>query len=510
MYAIKFKMILATLLLVLSVNGCGGSGVSISVLPSTDEFTQNTNADVKIDILFVIDDSGSMSQEQQALFDNFKSFIELFYDKGFDFRVAVAKTSAYGHGQSMNCKQINQSCTSTNNIVGDPCNIDTWTNRTCSEAGTYKYSSGLYISRESGRTPAEFRCGFGNNCGVNSQFQSSKAISGTVDPDAPPNDPQPLVTTIGNGTPADGTDHILASSNLTKTQMISKFKKNILVGLDGSGDERGIEAAETVIRNMKSFYSPANEFPRPNAHMAIIHLGDEGDGAIPNVAGLVPGEVGTSFNGSNRGGASSTTTGSLRSSFINTWAGYSPVMILNSTNMNMDDHLASVDSYLDALKAHDSSTTVSVHAIEDLPSSTNVPYYMPAAAFDSQNSSLNNSGNGIGYYQAYMANQADGLILSKSSPFGPSLSDLGDTISSLASFFTLGGPLDAFAQSNLKVYVEGINGNNPLPNSNVNGYQYEAGTNRIRFFGSMIPPQGAIIGIQYTCGSLDPMVCYTP
>jgi hypothetical protein len=90
------------------------------------------------------------------------------------------------------------------------------------------------------------------------------------------------------------------------------------------------------------------------------------------------------------------------------------------------------------------------------------------------------------------------------------LSALGDTISSLASFFTLGGPLDATAQETLKVYVEGINNNNPVPNSAVNGYQYDSSNNRIRFYGSMIPPQGAIIGLQYTCGSLDPGICYQP
>jgi hypothetical protein len=493
MLRILVKTCLSLVVILPFVNGCGGGGVSISVLPSIEEFQQNTNADVKIDILFVIDDSGSMSQEQQALYDNFKSFIDLFYDKGFDFRVAVAKTSAYG--SSIACKEI-----------------ATGTNRTCSESGAYKYSSGNFISRESGLTPKEFRCGYGNSCGVNSQYQTSQSISGTADPDAPANDPQPLQTTVGNGTPGPATDHILASSNLSRAQMIDKFKKNILVGLAGSGDERALESAETVIRNMKQFYpDPNQQFPRPNSHLAIIHVGDEGDGPMPN--DLTEGSLSTALHGSNRSGSSpytSSTWGSLRSTFINSWSGYDPIVLVTNGNLYIDDHLASAASYLDALKKHDLTTTVSVHAIEDLPNSSNIPFFIPSSPSDSCNSSTNATGSGIGYLQAYLAQLSAGLIFSKCSGFGPSLSALGDTISSLASFFTLGGPLDATAQETLKVYVEGINNNNPVPNSAVNGYQYDSSNNRIRFYGSMIPPQGAIIGLQYTCGSLDPGICYQP
>ncbi len=485
---------LAMFLLIPFLNGCGASSGSISVLPSLDQFKQSTNADIKIDILFVIDDSGSMSQEQQDLFNNFKNFISLFYDKGFDFRVAVTKTSAFG--TAVNCK-----------LIASP-----FTTKTCTAA---EYASGAYISTETGLTPKEFRCGFGNNCGVNGGvgFQTQVQIAGTTDPDAPANDPAPqLKATVGNGTPAQGTDHILASSNLTKTQMIDKFKKNIVAGLNGTGDERGIESAETVIRNMKQFYpDPAKQFPRPNSHLAVIHLGDEGDGPLPNDI-ILPATTSTALYGSNRGGSSTTSTlGSLRSTFINSNPSYAPIVLVVNNNLFIADHLTSVRSYLNALKSHHavpvlplvSTATVSVHAIEDLPNSSNIPVYLSAASFDGLNSASNTSGNGIGYFQAYMAVQAGGLVLSKSSPFGPSLSLLGDTISSLASFFTLSETLDALAISNLKVYVEGINSNNPIPNNATNGYQYDQLTNRITFFGSMIPPQGAFIGTIYTCATFN-------
>ncbi len=482
---------LALTLILFSTWGCGGAGGSISVFPSTDTFKQSTNADVKIDVLFVVDDSGSMKPEQQDLFNNFNQFIDFFYDRGFDFRVAVAKTSAFG--TTVNCKRKPDAPSNPNQ------------NRTCQNSTTgsdpyYKkvggnFVAGDYIARENGLTPKEFRCGNGNNCGLNDEYQVSTDIPDTEDGETIPG---PLTTTIGNGTPAPGTDHILSSQNLSKSQMIAKFKKNILVGLAGTGDERALESAETVLRNMKQFYpNPNDQFPRPNSHLAIIHVGDENDGPIPN--DLTQNSTGTGLSGSNSGSGS----GSLRSTNINSgsiWPGYNSITLVANSNKSIDAHLNSVESYLAALEDHDSSTTVSVHAIEDLPNSSNVPFFLSPGTSDS-------TGNGsfglVGYFQSYMAQLSGGLVFSKDSNFGPSLSAIGDTISSLASFFTLSVRLDSFAQTNLQVFVEGLNGNNAIPNSALDGYQYEVDTNRIRFYGSMIPAQGAKIGLIYTCATLS-------
>lgn len=483
-------------LLVLTTWACGGGGGSISVLPSVENYQQSTNADIKIDILFVVDDSGSMKPEQQALFDNFNDFINFFYDKDFDFRVAVAKTSAFGN--NINCKM----------------KVSPFTNRTCtnSTSGTYPYYkkdaqgnfiAGDFIARENGLTPKEFRCGSGNNCGLNSEFQTEADIAGTVG-EGGENDP--LTTTIGNGTPAPGTDHILSSLSLTKAQMITKFERNILVGLAGTGDERALEAAETTIRNMKQFYPPEQQFPRPNSHLAIIHVGDENDGPIPN--NLAEGSVGTSLVGSN----SNSAWGSLRSTTINNssfWPGYSPInLVTPNTNANIATHLNSVMSYLDALKRHESSATVSVHAIQDLPSNDstrgfNVPYFLNPGTADITS---NHSFGLVGYFQSFMAQQTNGLVFSKDSDFGPSLSDLGDAISSLASFIKLAGdvPLDDFAQENLRVFVTPVGESEvEVPRDPVNGYQYEAEGNLVRFYGPSIPPQGAAIRFIYTCTGLN-------
>jgi hypothetical protein len=56
-----------------------------------DVFTQNSNG-AKMDILWVIDNSGSMRGEQQALGENFSAFIKEFVQKDVDFKMAITTT----------------------------------------------------------------------------------------------------------------------------------------------------------------------------------------------------------------------------------------------------------------------------------------------------------------------------------------------------------------------------------------------------------------------------------
>lgn len=60
----------------------------------TELFTQNVQRSQAVDILWVIDDSGSMSDEQTALAANFEKFINQFLEKDIDFRMAITTTDA--------------------------------------------------------------------------------------------------------------------------------------------------------------------------------------------------------------------------------------------------------------------------------------------------------------------------------------------------------------------------------------------------------------------------------
>lgn len=74
--------------------GCTSNQSSYSILASTQRFQQKVQ-DNRVDVLWVIDNSGSMLPSQQNLADNFPSFISNFQNSGFDFQIAVATTDAF-------------------------------------------------------------------------------------------------------------------------------------------------------------------------------------------------------------------------------------------------------------------------------------------------------------------------------------------------------------------------------------------------------------------------------
>jgi hypothetical protein len=80
----------------LALVGCDKSGGTFSLLPTGASFQQTTSStNNKIDILFVVDNSGSMQPLQTNLVNNFHSFITGFVTKGFDFQIGVTTSDAY-------------------------------------------------------------------------------------------------------------------------------------------------------------------------------------------------------------------------------------------------------------------------------------------------------------------------------------------------------------------------------------------------------------------------------
>jgi hypothetical protein len=89
------KVSAVTLVLGLVVSGCSKSA-NFSLLSDSATFQQNSaSINGKIDILFVIDNSGSMAASQQALADNISRFFDKFDAKGFDYQIAVTTTDAW-------------------------------------------------------------------------------------------------------------------------------------------------------------------------------------------------------------------------------------------------------------------------------------------------------------------------------------------------------------------------------------------------------------------------------
>lgn len=77
-------------------SGCDKGGSSFSMLSTSATYEQQiTYEPRKIDVLFVVDNSGSMSSSQTSLANNFPSFINYFKAKGYDYKIAVTTSDAY-------------------------------------------------------------------------------------------------------------------------------------------------------------------------------------------------------------------------------------------------------------------------------------------------------------------------------------------------------------------------------------------------------------------------------
>ena len=81
---------------IVSTVGCGHGAGSYSILGDGTTFQQaSSSVETKIDVLWVIDNSGSMASSQKNLTDNFTSFINEFSSSGYDFHLGVTTTQAY-------------------------------------------------------------------------------------------------------------------------------------------------------------------------------------------------------------------------------------------------------------------------------------------------------------------------------------------------------------------------------------------------------------------------------
>ena len=78
-------------------NGCtidcddDNNDPDVTLIDAQDSFTQQEGNN-KVDILWVVDNSGSMGNEQAALAQNFDFFIQDFINKDVDFRMAITTT----------------------------------------------------------------------------------------------------------------------------------------------------------------------------------------------------------------------------------------------------------------------------------------------------------------------------------------------------------------------------------------------------------------------------------
>ncbi len=93
----KFRLATLTLATAaIMIAGCSKSADSFSLLSDASSYKQNAQyIPRKVDILWVVDNSGSMASSQTRLANNFSSFISKFIATDSDFHMAVTTTDAY-------------------------------------------------------------------------------------------------------------------------------------------------------------------------------------------------------------------------------------------------------------------------------------------------------------------------------------------------------------------------------------------------------------------------------
>lgn len=209
------------LVLLAALPGCSCDSVPADALVDCQS-TQVIPASVATDILFVVDDSGSMSEEQANLAANLGAFIDTLAASPVknDFRIGVTNSSV---------EEFTVTATSGKSYTAGP------------SAGV-PFPAGALVAI---KTDA-----------------NGNAIPGALLYDA----------SLYAGTGGWGGRRILDKTSPT---LVADFKANVRVGLDGSGKEQPFRAARLALSDR---LLDANAgFLRDGARLAIVFLTDEDD-----------------------------------------------------------------------------------------------------------------------------------------------------------------------------------------------------------------------------------------
>ncbi len=189
-------------------------------------------ASPKTDILFVVDDSGSMNPIQDNLKASFGAFIDRLAASPVrnDYQIGITTTSV--------------DRVETNNVV---------------------YSTFAPLTNECSPPP---------NVGLPFPAGALVSVSGPDDPT------QRLQSTTG------GT-RILSAASLTSAELVAAFQQNVQVGVCGSGKEQGLRAARLAVSDRIDDGANAG-FLRPGARLVVVIVSNDDDCSDPKTPPGVP------------------------------------------------------------------------------------------------------------------------------------------------------------------------------------------------------------------------------
>ena len=235
---IKNQIILfSAMVAALATTACTKKDGTFSLLAIGDQYVQSSGANNKVDILWMVDGSGTMANHQNNLATNFGSFISGFVTKKFDYQMAVASTDAWVREHNYNMG----TCTSNPNPTGNPNTI-------------YKSSA------DCANTLATF--------GQLTHFRDGD-IYGAV-----------------GGAPGVRSGIYLITSLMSPASVMSTFSTNVKTGIRGDGSrESAFQSLRAVLRRNANgsvgyggeTHTALASFRRDDAFLAVIIVSDEED-----------------------------------------------------------------------------------------------------------------------------------------------------------------------------------------------------------------------------------------
>ena len=217
---------------------------------------------IPADILFIVDNSCSMEDEQQLLAESFDDFIRQIVGSG-DYRISIISTDVYnacGNGEKDD--GTGEQCDDGNLDNGDGCNEYCQTEPVAANTPP----PGLISGREQNGTRfAERRQTF--------PFARTGTRQSAENPC--------VDTDVFHGC-FRGADSAIITSSMTPENQINEFSANVALGSCGYGVESGMSALMLALESTKP--GRCNEgFLRPEANLVIIFVSDEDD-QIPRVS----------------------------------------------------------------------------------------------------------------------------------------------------------------------------------------------------------------------------------
>lgn len=185
------------------------------------------------DILFVVDNSGSMREEQENLAANFTAFIDALADSGGDYQLAIVTTDATGQ-----------------NPCGQP-------GQECGGFRTFEFGEMYPFPLQTQNVDACFQVPIPSGC-----FRT------------------------------DDDGLAIISSDLGASTIVESFQQAVQVGTCGNGIEAGLQTMRQALDRAESGCNQG--FLRPEANLVVVFVSDERGNSISNddkADGIQPSEL---------------------------------------------------------------------------------------------------------------------------------------------------------------------------------------------------------------------------